>query len=65
MPRCVVAGNWKMHLSPDETRTFFAAFAPRRGPARPEVLVFPPAVSLAAAVGSAPKWVGLGVQNIH
>ncbi len=62
----VVAGNWKMHHGPTATRTFFGDFRPPRGEGAPELLVFPPALSLAAAVdarGSLP--VGLGVQNIH
>ncbi len=54
-----------MHMGPDETRAFLAALSPRQGPGRPQVLLFPPAVSLAAAVAAAPSWVGLGVQNIH
>ena len=65
VPAVVVAGNWKMHVGPDETREFLDVFAPRRGPGRPQVIVFPPAVSLAAAVASAPSWLTLGVQNIH
>lgn len=65
VPAVVVAGNWKMHVSPDETREFLGAFSPRRGLGRPQVTVFPSAVSLAAAVASAPSWLALGVQNIH
>ena len=65
MPRGVVAGNWKMHMGPDETRAFLGALSPRLGPGRPQVLLFPPAVSLAAAVAAAPSWVALGVQNIY
>lgn len=65
----VVAGNWKMNLGPEETRAFFRAFAPRLpAEGRPTVLVFPPALSLAAAMESRPEDdppVLLGVQNIH
>lgn len=64
----VVSGNWKMHLGPEETRAFFRAFAPRL-PAEggPTVLIFPPALSLSAAMESRPEDppVLLGVQNIH
>lgn len=65
LPAVVVAGNWKMHVNPDETREFLDGFSPLRGTGRPQVVVFPPAVSLAAAASSAPPWLALGVQNIH
>ena len=64
-PRVVVAANWKMHKGPDEARAFFAAFRSHSGARRPQVLVFPPAVSLPAARDACPAHVGLGVQNIH
>lgn len=59
----VVAGNWKMHHGPSATREFFGRLeVPGDGP---RLLVFPPAVSLEAAVGSRPEGVEVGVQNIH
>jgi triosephosphate isomerase len=61
----VVAANWKMHKGPDEARAFFAGLRLRAGAGSPAVLVFPPAVSLAAARAAVPPHVGLGVQNIH
>jgi len=64
-PGIVVAANWKMHKGPDETRAFFAALGFHVGPRRPRVLLFPPAVSLAAALAARPAHVGIGVQNIH
>lgn len=66
-PRTVVAGNWKMHNGPSATREFFEAFRPEVGAGGPELLVFPPAVSLAAARESRPGTppVALGVQNVH
>ena len=64
-PPVVVAANWKMHKGPDEARAFFRALALRRERGHPEVLVFPPAVSLAAAREARPQHVGLGLQNIH
>ncbi len=63
----VIAGNWKMHHGPSATRTFFRDFAPDLGESVPTLIVFPPALSLAAAVesrGGRPE-VHLGVQNIH
>jgi len=61
----VVAGNWKMNLGPEDTRAFLARFRPASAPGRPLVLLFPPSVSLAAAVGSGASGVHFGVQNIH
>ncbi len=63
----VIAGNWKMHLGPGATRAFFQRFSVEGVPTDRELLLFPPALSLAAAV-SAParhERVRLGVQNVH
>ncbi len=64
----VIAGNWKMHKGPTATRAFFADFLA----ARPtldagSVLLFPPALSLAAAVAALAGRtdVRLGVQNLY
>ncbi|HET6229324.1 MAG TPA: triose-phosphate isomerase [Longimicrobiaceae bacterium] len=64
----VLAGNWKMHMGPSETRAFFADFL-AAWPAHDDrsVVFFPPAVSLAAAreaLGGRED-VLLGVQNVH
>jgi len=64
----VIAGNWKMNLGPRETEAFFQSFAPRfRLGEAPQILLFPPALSLAAAVASLPRdpLIDLGVQNVH
>jgi len=63
----VIAGNWKMHHGPRETRAFFAGLSLPAGAGVHEVIVFPPALSLAAAL-TAPerdRRIQLGVQNIH
>jgi len=63
----VIAGNWKMHHGPSATRNFFRDLAPDLAEPTPTLIVFPPALSLAAAVasrGGRPE-VLLGVQNIH
>lgn len=64
----VVAGNWKMHKGPSQTREFFARFVDLSEPRTDRtVLFFPPAISLAAAVDALrdrPDLL-LGVQNIH
>ena len=64
-PTRVVAGNWKMNHGPAETRAFFGDLDLPGGDGTPEVLVFPPALSLAAAREARPDAVGLGVQSIH
>lgn len=61
----VVAGNWKMHHGPTAARAFFADFRPPSGEGAADVLVFPPALSLPAAVEARPDGVALGVQSIH
>jgi len=52
--RPVIAGNWKMYKTQEETRAFFAAFKPLV-PATPDcdVIVAPPFTSLAAAAAAA------------
>lgn len=63
----VIAGNWKMHHGPKATRAFFAGLSLPPGAGAHEVLVFPPALSLAAAVAAPERdpRIQLGVQNIH
>lgn len=63
----VVAGNWKMHHGPKETRAFFASLTLPENAGAHEVLVFPPSLSLAAAVASPERdpRIQLGVQNVH
>ena len=55
----LIAANWKMYKGPRETEAFLAAFEP---PAGVDVVVCPPCVSLAAAVG---KGVPVYAQNVH
>jgi triosephosphate isomerase len=63
----VIAGNWKMNLGPEATRAYFALLSLEEVPADREIVVFPPALSFAAAVAAPqrPARVRLGVQNIH
>jgi len=66
--RTVIAGNWKMNLGPLETRAFFQRFSPSFSPGQnPELLIFPPALSMAAAMEALPSSpsVELGIQNLH
>jgi triosephosphate isomerase len=64
----VLAGNWKMHMGPAETRAFLAEFAARSPAAsNRKVWFFPPAVSIAAALDATAERRDLliGIQNIH
>jgi triosephosphate isomerase (TIM) len=55
----LVAGNWKLFKGPRATVEFLDAFEPPRGV---DVVVCPPFVSLAAAVG---RGVPVYAQNVH
>lgn len=63
----VIAGNWKMNHGAHATRAFFAALELPPGADVHEVVIFPPALSLAVAVASPERdgRIQLGVQNIH
>lgn len=64
----VIAGNWKMNLGPEETRSFFKGFQPSFPPGQgPDLLIFPPALSIDAALDARPMQphVEVGVQNVH
>jgi triosephosphate isomerase (TIM) len=64
----VLAGNWKLHKDPSETRDFFVAFLEQYGSrADRTVIFFPTAISLAAARESTQLRpdVHLGVQNVY
>jgi triosephosphate isomerase len=55
----LIAGNWKMYKTPEETRAFCAAFRPPDGV---EAVLCPPFTSLAEAVASGhPTF----AQNVH
>ncbi len=65
-PRTMVAGNWKMNLGPAEAADF-AQELTLPPSTRSEVVLFPPALSLAALREelSDESEVALGVQNVH
>jgi len=68
MPRKkLMAANWKMYKTPDQTRDFFRDFLPlvaRHD--RDEIVVCPPFVDLQAALESAKgSGVSIGAQNVH
>jgi len=67
MRRRLIAGNWKMHMTPQETEAFVGQFLDRLGGATDaEVLLFPPYTSLdRAARLLAGTDVALGGQDLH
>ena len=68
MPRKkLIAANWKMCKTPDQTRDFFRDFLPMvANHDRDEIVVCPPCVDLHAALESAKgSNVAIGAQNIH
>jgi triosephosphate isomerase (TIM) len=67
MRKKLIAANWKMNKTPDETRAFFREFLPLvAGHDRDEIVVCPPYTSAAAAIeASQGSGVAIGVQNVH
>jgi len=68
MPRKkLIAANWKMYKTPDQTRDFFRDFLPMIAKHdRDEIVVCPPCVDLHAALDSAKgSNVAVGAQNVH
>ncbi len=67
MRKKLLAANWKMYKTPDETRAFFRDFLPLvAGHDRDEIVVCPPYIDLSAAVEAAKgSNVAIGAQNVH
>ena len=68
MPRKkLIAANWKMYKTPEETTAFFQEFLPLVADhTRDEIVVCPPYVDLQAAVAAAAgSNVAVGAQNVH
>src|SRR5258706_15715375 len=63
----LLAANWKMHKTPDQTREFFRDFLPLvAGHSRDEIVVCPPYTSVAAAIEAAQgSNVAIGGQSVH
>jgi triosephosphate isomerase (TIM) len=63
----VIAANWKMYKTPEETRAFFTVFVPLvRNHDRDEIVVCAPCPDLEAALQSARGTnVAIGAQNVH
>jgi triosephosphate isomerase (TIM) len=67
MRKKVMAANWKMYKTPDETRQYFREFLPLvEGHDRDEIVVCPPYTDVAAAIEAARgSNIAIGVQNVH
>lgn len=63
----VIAANWKMYKTPDQTRDFLRDFLPLvAGHTRDEIVVCPPYIDLADAMEAAKgSNVAIGAQNVH
>lgn len=63
----VIAGNWKMHMGPAEARAFLGGLDLEGVADDREILLFPPALTLAALASDPARdpRVRVGVQNIH
>jgi triosephosphate isomerase len=63
----VMAANWKMYKTPDQTREFFRDFLPLvAGHTRDEIVVCPPYIDLADAMEAVKgSSVAIGAQNVH
>ena len=67
MRKKVIAANWKMYKTPDQSRDFFRDFLPLvAGHDRDEIVVCPPFVDLFVAVDAAKgSNVAVGAQDVH
>ena len=67
MRKKLIAANWKMYKTPDQTRDFFRDFLPMvAGHDRDEIVVCPSFLDLPAALESAKgSNVAIGAQNVH
>lgn len=63
----LIAANWKMYKTPEQTREFFRAFLPLvAGHERSEIVVCPPYIDLPAAIESAQgSAIAVGAQNVY
>jgi triosephosphate isomerase len=67
MRKKMIAGNWKMYKTPEQTAAFFRDFLPRVSThTRDEIVIFPPFIDLQTALHSAEgSNVSIGAQNLH
>ncbi len=67
MRKKVIAANWKMYKTPDQTHAFFRDFLPLvSGHTRDEIVICPPFLDLGAALKEIKdSTVAVGAQNVH
>jgi triosephosphate isomerase (TIM) len=67
MRKKLIAANWKMYKTPEQTAAFFNEFLPMvAGHTRDEIVVCPPFIDLQTAVEAANgSNVAIGAQNMH
>ncbi len=67
MRQKLMAANWKMNKTPDETRDYFRDFLPLVAEhSRDQIVVCPPYTDVDAAIAAAKgSNVAIGVQNVH
>jgi triosephosphate isomerase (TIM) len=67
MPKPLIAANWKMYKTPEETTSFIAAFLPLvKNVTEKEIVICPPAVDLSFAIQAVThSKVHIGAQNMH
>jgi triosephosphate isomerase len=68
MPRKkLIAANWKMYKTPEQTRVFFSEFLPLiNDHTRDEIVVCPPSINISQALQAASgSHVGIGAQNMY
>ena len=67
MRKKVMAANWKMYKTPDDTRDYFREFLPLvAGHDRDEIVVCPSYIDVATAIDAARNSnVAVGVQSVH
>ncbi len=67
MRRTVIAGNWKMNMTPSQTRTFITELAPMvAGKDKCDIVLCVPFVDIATAVEAAKGTnIKIGAENVH
>ena len=67
MRRFVIAGNWKMNMTPEKTRAFISELAPMvAGQDKCDIVLCVPAIDIPAAVEAAKGTnIKIGAENVH
>ena len=67
MRRTVIAGNWKMNMTPSQTKKFIAELAPMvEGMDKCDIVLCVPAIDIPAAVEAAKGTnIKIGAENVH